>query len=172
MDDAVWPPTTFTKNRDRLLDGDVAAAFFDAVLIHADAARLLSDEHFTVHGTRSPCLRHPRFCGRAPYDARHAACCPIRRDPHRRSAIDGRTTRQPGYAISQQKRKLVEHRFGWMKRSGSSASCDTAADPSCSGSSLHRRGLEHRADASALGATACQPGGSPVDARCLGVSTS
>ena len=51
MDDAVWSPTTFTKNRDRLLDGDIAAAFFDAVLIHADSARLLSDEHFTVDGT-------------------------------------------------------------------------------------------------------------------------
>ena len=51
MDDAVWSPTTFTKNRDRLLDGDIAAAFFDAVLIHADTKRLLSDEHFTVDGT-------------------------------------------------------------------------------------------------------------------------
>src|SRR5215212_11545875 len=51
MDDPVWVPTTFTKNRDRLLDGDIAAAFFDAVLIHADRERLLSDEHFTVDGT-------------------------------------------------------------------------------------------------------------------------
>jgi transposase len=51
MDDPVWSPTTFTKNRDRLLDGDVAAAFFDAVLIHADTERLLSDDHFTVDGT-------------------------------------------------------------------------------------------------------------------------
>jgi transposase len=51
MDDAVWSPTTFTKNRDRLLDGEIAAAFFDAVLIHADTARLLSHEHFTVDGT-------------------------------------------------------------------------------------------------------------------------
>src|SRR5262249_41894925 len=51
MDDAVWAPTTFTKNRDRLLDGDVAAAFFEAVLIHADSHRLLSDDHFTVDGT-------------------------------------------------------------------------------------------------------------------------
>jgi len=33
----------------------------------------------------------------------------------RRSAIDARTTRHPGYAISQQKRKLVEQGFGWMK---------------------------------------------------------
>jgi len=51
MDDTVWVPTTFTKNRDRLLDGDIASAFFEAVLIHADTARLLSDEHFTVDGT-------------------------------------------------------------------------------------------------------------------------
>jgi len=51
MDDAVLAPTTFTKNRDRLLDGDGAAAFFDAVLRHADTERLLSDEHFTVDGT-------------------------------------------------------------------------------------------------------------------------
>ena len=50
-DDPVWTPTTFTKNRHRLLTGDIAAAFFDAVLIHAETARLLSDEHFTVDGT-------------------------------------------------------------------------------------------------------------------------
>ena len=52
MDDPVWHPTTFTKNRDRLLSGDVAAAFFDAVQAHARAAGLLSDEHFTVNGTQ------------------------------------------------------------------------------------------------------------------------
>jgi len=51
MDDAVWSASTFSKNRDRLLDGDIAAAFFDAVVIHADTERLLSDEHFTVDGT-------------------------------------------------------------------------------------------------------------------------
>src|SRR5918994_2842977 len=51
IDDAVWAPTTFTKNRDRLLDGDIATAFFDAILIHAETERLLSDEHFTVDGT-------------------------------------------------------------------------------------------------------------------------
>ena len=38
MDDPVWHPTTFTKNRDRLLAGDVGAAFFDAVLAQARAA--------------------------------------------------------------------------------------------------------------------------------------
>ena len=52
MDDPVWHPTTFTKNRDRLLSGDVAAAFFDAVQAHARAAGRLSDEHFTVDGTQ------------------------------------------------------------------------------------------------------------------------
>jgi transposase len=51
MDDPVWDATTFTKNRDRLLDGDIADAFFQEVLAEAKAARLLSDDHFTVDGT-------------------------------------------------------------------------------------------------------------------------
>jgi transposase len=51
MDEPVWSPTTFTKNRDRLLQGDIAAAFFDAVVGQARQAQLLSDEHFTVDGT-------------------------------------------------------------------------------------------------------------------------
>jgi transposase len=227
IDDAVWSPTTFSKNRDRLLTGNVAAAFFDAVLIHADTARLLSDEHFTVDGTlleawASQKSFRPRdqdppapgggnptvdFRGQPRSNATHASATdpdarlykksrrgearlgylghvlmehrsglivaarvtpadghgerdaaalmiearPGRhritiaadkaydtRDfvttlrsmhatphvaqfattPHRRSAIDGRTTRHPGYAVSQQKRKLVEQGFGWMKTIG------------------------------------------------------
>jgi transposase len=228
MDDAVWSPTTFTKNRDRLLNGDIATAFFDAILIHADTARLLSDEHFTVDGTlleawASQKSFRPRDQGEPPtgggsnptvnfhgqrrrndthqsttdpdarlykkaqgrearlgylghllmehrsglivgatvtpatgYGEREAAVqlignLPDRqritvaadkaydtRDfvgdlramgvtphvaqyaptPHRRSAIDGRTTRHPGYAISQQKRKLVEQGIGWIKTIG------------------------------------------------------
>jgi transposase len=51
LDDAVWDATTFTKNRDRLLDGDVADAFFAEVLAAIKADGLLSDEHFTVDGT-------------------------------------------------------------------------------------------------------------------------
>jgi len=51
MDDPVWVPTTFTKNRDRLLEGDVARAFFDAVLAQAEEKHLLSSDHFTVDGT-------------------------------------------------------------------------------------------------------------------------
>ena len=51
MDDPVWAPTVFTKNRDRLLEGDVARAFFEQVLEQARDRKLLSDEHFTVDGT-------------------------------------------------------------------------------------------------------------------------
>ncbi len=50
-DDAVWVPTVFTKNRDRLLAGDLAAAFLQGVLAQAQARALLSDDHFTVDGT-------------------------------------------------------------------------------------------------------------------------
>jgi transposase len=42
LDDPVWSPTTFTKNRDRLLEGDIAGAFFDAVLDQARTAGLLT----------------------------------------------------------------------------------------------------------------------------------
>src|ERR1700689_15405 len=51
MDEAVWVPTVFTKNRDRLLEGDVAEKFFQLVLTQARVADLLSDEHFSVGGT-------------------------------------------------------------------------------------------------------------------------
>jgi len=51
MDDPVWTPTTFSKNRDRLLDGDIARAFFEDIVAQARGLRLLSDEHFTVDGT-------------------------------------------------------------------------------------------------------------------------
>jgi transposase len=227
MDDAVWAPTTFTKNRDRLLDGDIAAAFFDAVLLHADTERLLSDEHFTVDGTlleawashksfrprdqdppadgggnptvnfhgerrtndthqsttdpdarlykkargrearlgylghvlmehRSGLIVKTMVTPADGYGERDAALVMIDGVPgrrrltvaadkgydtrafiaelrrmrvtphvaqyvetaHRGSAIDRRTTRHPGYAISQQKRKLVEQGFGWMKTIG------------------------------------------------------
>ena len=51
LDDPVWDVTVFTKNRERLLKGEVAQAFFAAVVDQARAARLLSDEHFSVDGT-------------------------------------------------------------------------------------------------------------------------
>src|SRR5258708_8728436 len=51
LDEAVWDVTVFTKNRERLLEGEVAEAFFEAVLKQAEGEGLLSDEHFTVDGT-------------------------------------------------------------------------------------------------------------------------
>jgi transposase len=51
VDDAVWDHSTFSKNRDRLLDADVAAKFLEAVLRHAKVKGFLSDEHFSVDGT-------------------------------------------------------------------------------------------------------------------------
>ena len=228
MDDPVWAPTTFTKNRDRLLDGDIAAAFFDAILIHAESAQLLSNDHFTVDGTlleawasqksfrtrdddddagagggnptvnfhgqrrrnathrsttdpdarlykkargrearlgylahvlmehrsglivntcvtpadgygeraaaltmieQIPGRQRVTVAGDKAYDTREFVAELRHMDvtPHvaqyapsirRRSAIDARTTRHPGYVVSQQKRKLVEQGFGWMKTIG------------------------------------------------------
>lgn len=51
IDDPVWDHSTFSKNRDRLLDADVAAKFLEAVLRHAKVKRFLSDDHFSVDGT-------------------------------------------------------------------------------------------------------------------------
>lgn len=50
-DDAVWVPTTFTKNRERLQEGDVFGKFMKTLLRHPKVAPLLSDEHFSVDGT-------------------------------------------------------------------------------------------------------------------------
>jgi len=51
MDDKIWDATVFCQNRDRLLGGDIAQAFFEGVLLQAREKDLLSDEHFTVDGT-------------------------------------------------------------------------------------------------------------------------
>ena len=223
MDEAIWSPTTFSKNRDRLLQGDIAAAFFDAVIDQARRADVLSDEHFTVDGTlleawaslksfrrtddtptappddpgnptvnfhgesrrndthqstTDPDARLARkgngreaklsYAGHVLLDNRHglvanvcvtaatgtaereAALVLLGEAPHaatvggdkgfdvasfvagvralgvtphvaqkaKYTAIDQRTTRHDGYAISQHKRKLIEQVFGWMKTIG------------------------------------------------------
>jgi transposase len=51
MDEEVWVATVYSKNRDRLLEGDIAQALFTEVLGQAREADLLSDEHFSVDGT-------------------------------------------------------------------------------------------------------------------------
>jgi transposase len=227
MDDPIWDVTVFTKNRERLLKGDIARAFFEKVLKQARAQSLLSEEHFTVDGTlieawagqksfqrkdqppppppedggSNPTVnfhgekrgnqthqsstdpeamlyrksrgsesklsylghvlmenrnglvvdtRLTRATGTAERDAaldmvaripggtrqvtlggdknydtldfvsklREAAVTPhVAQNQHERrtSAIDDRTTRHQGYAISQRKRKRVEEIFGWIK---------------------------------------------------------
>jgi transposase len=223
MDDPIWSFTVFSKNRDRLLESDIAGVFFDAVLRQAREAGLLSDEHFTVDGTlleawaslksfrpkdagptppsddpgnptvnfhgetrtndthqstTDPDARLARkgpgkeaklsYAGHILLDNRHglvanvcatAATGTAEREaallllgalrhsgtvggdkgfdvpsfvagvrqlaitPHvaqkvKGTAIDRRTTRHAGYPISQQKRKLIEQVFGWMKTVG------------------------------------------------------
>jgi transposase len=51
VDDAAWDHSTFSKNRDRLLEGDIAAKFLAAVLAQPKVKRLLSSDHFSVDGT-------------------------------------------------------------------------------------------------------------------------
>ena len=226
VDDAAWDHSTFSKNRDRLLEGDIAARLLSAVLAQPRVKRLLSTDHFSVDGTlieawasmksfkpkrggdeppadgggrnretdfhgaeaierdarldhRSGCealsqrarqggqaLLHgarpdgepQRPCGRRLFDAgrwtRRADCGAaydraarrpaasdhlgadkaydaedfvnelrsMKATPHvaqntsgRSSAIDGRTTRHAGYAVSQRIRKRIEEAFGWIK---------------------------------------------------------
>jgi transposase len=230
MDAPVWDVTVFTKNRERLLEGDVAARFMSAVLEQPRVKALLSDEHFSVkpapakaggtlieawasmksfrpkdgsgappgpgrngerdfHGEKRSNQTHAsttdpdaRLYRKAPgqpaklaylghvlmenrhalvvdarvtlatgtaerdaaldmldarpgrrrltlgadkaYDAAEFVAALRRRSvtPHlaqntsnRRSAIDGRTTRHPGYAVSQMVRKRIEETFGWTK---------------------------------------------------------
>jgi len=228
-DDVVWDHSTFSKNRDRLLEGDIAKEFLSKVLNIARGHGLMSDEHFTVDGTLveawagqksfrkkgkrskkksddpgNPTVdfhgekrmnethqsttdpearlyrkgrgkesklsfmghvvmdnrhglvvstRYTQATGRAERDAavdmakgikrRHKSRVTLAADkgydtgdfisrmrnlqvsPHvaqntsnRSSAIDKRTTRHAGYAISQRKRKLVEQIFGWLKTIG------------------------------------------------------
>jgi transposase len=50
-DDPVWDPTSFTKNRERLQNGEVFTKFMTRLLNHSQVKPLLSDEHFSVDGT-------------------------------------------------------------------------------------------------------------------------
>ena len=226
LDDPIWDPTVFTKNRERLLAGDLAQAFFERVLAQARQRQLLSDEHFTVDGTLIEAWAgHKSFkpktagpepppddpgnptvdfrgerrsndthasttdpearlykkgrrqeaklgylghvlmdnrhglavqtqltpaTGRAEREAAQAMVTRLRRGAtlgadkaydvpefvaalrqygitphlaqnitaHRDSILDGRTTRHPGYTVSQRKRKLIEELFGWLKTVG------------------------------------------------------
>src|SRR4051794_24478155 len=128
MDEPVWDPTVFTKNRDRLLKHEVAKVFFVQVWNQAEQANLTSDEHFTVDGTlleACASLKSFQKKGTRKHDDPDdpAECRQINVTPHVSqntnraggSAIDGRTTRHAGYTISQRKRKRIEECFGWLK---------------------------------------------------------
>jgi transposase len=66
-DDLVWDATVFCKNRDRLLDGDIARKFMAGILNLPQVRELLSSDHFSVDGTRfSP--RKSRSAFRPPSD--------------------------------------------------------------------------------------------------------
>jgi transposase len=59
LDEKVWDATVFTKNRDRLLEGDVARQFLVRVVAQAREQGWASDEHFTVDGTLLEAWKHP-----------------------------------------------------------------------------------------------------------------
>jgi transposase len=74
MDDPIWDPTVFTKNRQRLLEGNIARAFFKEVLALAREKGLLSDEHFSVDGTLIEA-----WAGHKSFRKRHASTACTRR---------------------------------------------------------------------------------------------
>lgn len=123
IDDAVWVPTVFTKNRDRLLTTAMARKVMAAILAHREVAPLLSDEHFSVDGTLIKARASMKGFDSADFvaDLRQAHVTPHVAQKARHSAIDRRTTRHPGYALSQKHRKTIEERFGWAKTVGGMA---------------------------------------------------
>jgi len=138
IDDPAWDHSVFSKNRDRLLEGDIAAKFLGAILAQPKVKRLLSTDHFSVDGSgyaeRVAALHMIEpFADRSQaitlgadkaYDTRDFVkdLRSMKVTPHvaqnvngRRSAIDGRTTRHSGYGVSLRIRKRIEEAFGWIK---------------------------------------------------------
>ena len=80
MDAPVWDVTVFTKNRDRLLEGDIARAFLRALLADPQVKPLLSDDHFSVDGTlieawaSMKSFRPKDGSGEPPADGRNGEC--------------------------------------------------------------------------------------------------
>src|SRR5918912_1366454 len=86
---------------------NAALAMLDECLPNHDAVTLGADAGYDVSDFIAAC----RERGITPHIAQT-------RDARRRSAVDGRTTRHPGYAVSQRIRKRVEEIFGWAKTVG------------------------------------------------------
>jgi transposase len=126
MDDPVWDATVFCKNRDRLLDGDIAAngLLVDARVTEANGTAERTTALDMIEDNARP---GSTVGGDKNYDTadfvvgcRERGCTPhvSQNDTNRRSAIDARTTRHPGYRISTIKRKRIEEPFGWIKTVG------------------------------------------------------
>src|SRR5215203_37141 len=96
--DALVTPATGTAERDASIVMISRRAGTHPITVGADKA----------YDTRDH-VNELRQLGATPHVAQYAV------GPRRHSAIDGRTTRHPGYAVSQRKRKLVEQAFGWLK---------------------------------------------------------
>jgi transposase len=144
IDDEVWVPETFTVNRDRLLEAEVAHAFFHAVVEQARSRKLLSDDHFTVDGTlleawasqksfrpideppdAKPGGRNPEvnFRGEKRSNATHRSTT----DPDARLAKKGNTAAKLAYTAS----ALMENRHGLIvdtevDHATGTAECDSA----------------------------------------------
>ena len=109
IDDGVWNHAVFSKNRDRLLNQDLAQKFFSQV--KKQAAGLMSDEHFTVDGTlieawlgrrafAARTMTRPVLEAEEIFTASRAAIRPTRRAPTRRpGSIKNRLVRKPSLAI-------------------------------------------------------------------------
>ena len=103
MDDPVWDHSTFSKNRDRLLDGEIAAKFLSAVLAQPRVKQLLSSDHFSVDGTLIEAWASMKsFKPKKPSDAGGTGAAGVMRRPisGARSAptrhIAAQPTRTPG----------------------------------------------------------------------------
>src|SRR5918997_883977 len=117
MDAPVWDVTVFTKNRERLVvDAETTHATGTAEREAAEA--MVGD----VAGTGRITLGSDKAFDVAEHVAKlrgmHVTPHVAQNDTNRSSAIDGRTTRHPGYAMSQRIRKRIEEAFGWIKVSG------------------------------------------------------
>ena len=138
VDEPVWDHSSFSKNRDRLFGADIARDLFDSIIAQAHATGLLSDEHFSVDGTliqawasmrsyrpKDDSDDAPGGGGRNQArdyhgETRSNETPHVAQNIERKggSAIDARTTRHPGYALSLRARKLIEEAFGWGKDIG------------------------------------------------------
>src|SRR5439155_1679489 len=128
-DDPVWDATVFTKNRDRLQNGEVFAKFMVKLLHHPQVKPLLSDEHFSVDGTLIEAWASQKSFrpedgsddadGGANFHGQQRQNDAITATgKHRRSAVDRRTTRHEVYGMSQSRRAMTECIFGWGKQHG------------------------------------------------------